>query len=89
MQIIYSPKFIRQFNKLPSDLQEEVLEKVELFKNVNNHKILKVHKLGGRLRKYHGFWIDFHNRVVFDYMSGDKVAFLSVGDHEIYRQKDL
>jgi len=85
MKIAYTPKFFRLFKKLPSDLQEEVIERIELFKDVKNHQFLKVHKLKGRLRKHYGFWVDFHNRVVFDYLSDNEAVLLAVGDHEIYK----
>ena len=45
MKISYKTTFIRQYNKLDKGLQEEILEKIELFKDKNNHIILKVHKL--------------------------------------------
>lgn len=85
LNIGYKPSFIRQFNKLPKGLQDEVLEKIELFKNTANHQQLKVHKLKGRLKKFHGFSIDFKNRVVFEYITEDEVALLAFGDHEVYK----
>lgn len=84
MQIAYTPKFIRMFKKLPTRLQEEVVAKIELFKDPINHKTLDVHKLHGKLCKYHGFSIDYHNRITFEYFSDDAVALLTIGDHEIY-----
>ncbi len=86
MEIAYTPKFIRIFKKLPAHLQEEVISKIELFKDVKNHKALEVHKLNGRLRKQYGFSIDFHNRITFEYLSDNEVALLTVGDHpDVYR----
>lgn len=85
IDIGYKPSFIRQFNKLPKGLQDEVIEKIELFKNSGNHQHLKVHKLKGRLKKFYGFSVDYKNRVVFDYISKDKAVLLGVGDHEVYK----
>ena len=85
IEIGYKPSFIRQFNKLPRGLQDEVVEKIELFKSPDSHQRLKVHKLKGRLRKFYGFSIDFQNRIVFEYASENEVALLAVGDHEIYK----
>ncbi len=85
LDIGYKPSFIRQFNKLPKGLQDEVVKKIELFKNVDNHQHLEVHKLKGRLKKFYGFSIDYKNRVVFDYLSKNEVVLLAVGDHEIYK----
>lgn len=87
MKVAYTPKFIRMFKKLPNYLQEEVIAKIELFKNPKNHETLDVHKLHGKLKRQYGFAVDFHNRVTFEYISEDEVALLTVGDHEIYKQK--
>jgi mRNA-degrading endonuclease YafQ of YafQ-DinJ toxin-antitoxin module len=85
MKVAYTPKFLRLFKKLPQGLQDEVIEKIELFKNVDNHQRLEVHKLKGRLNKFYGFSVNYRDRIVFEYMSDDEVALLAVGDHEIYK----
>lgn len=85
MKVAYTPRFIRLYKKLPSGLQNEVVEKIELFKEVDNHQRLEVHKLKGRLKKFYGFSVDYKNRIVFEYISENEVALLAVGDHEIYK----
>ncbi len=85
MKVAYTPKFLRMLKKLPTDLQEETLVRIELFKDVKNHQFLKVHKLKGRIKKYYGFSVDFKNRVVFDYLSNGEVILLMIGDHNIYK----
>lgn len=84
MEIAYTPKFLRLLKKLPNGLQDEVIEKIELFKNVNNHQRLEVHKLKGRLKKFYGFTVNYKDRIVFEYLSEDEVALLAVGDRKIY-----
>ena len=76
----FKPTFVRQFKKLPSDLQDEVIEKIHEFKHSKNHKKLKVHKLRGALKNYYSFSIDYKNRIVFQYENNREV-----GDHNIYR----
>ena len=85
MKVAYTPRFIRMLKKLPTDLQDETIARIELFKDTKNHKFIKVHKLKGKLRKYHGFWLDFHNRVTFEYLSDNEVVLLTVGDHDVYK----
>lgn len=85
INIGYKPSFIRKFNKLPQGLQDEVIEKIELFRNTDNHQRLEVHKLKGRLNKFYGFSVDYNNRIVFEYLSEKEVVLLAVGDHEIYK----
>lgn len=85
MEVIYKPIFIRQFNKLGKDLQEEVLEKVELFKDVSTHQVLKVHKLNGKLKNYYSFSVNYRYRIIFEFKTKNIVHILSIGDHDIYK----
>lgn len=85
MVINFKPSFVREFKKLPSELQEEVLERIELFKKVANHKKLKVHKLKGRLSDFYSFSVTYSHRIVFSYESKTEVVFLAIGDHDVYK----
>ena len=84
MEIIYLPVFLRKFNKLEPALQEEVLEKIELFKGVKNRKQLKIHKLKGRLKGHYSFSVNYKTRIIFSYISKKEVALLAIGNHAIY-----
>jgi mRNA-degrading endonuclease YafQ of YafQ-DinJ toxin-antitoxin module len=85
MIISYKPSFVREFKKLPAELQEEALERIELFKNIENHKKLKVHKLKGRLKDFHSFSVTYSHRIVFSYESKEEVVFIAIGDHNVYK----
>lgn len=85
MEIIYSPSFIRQFSKLEKDLQEEVVEKIELFQENPKNRQLKVHKLKGRLKGRYSFSVNYKTRIVFLYTSKREAALLAVGDHDVYK----
>lgn len=84
MEVTYSPRFLRQLKKLNKPLQDEVVEKIELFKDVTNHKQLKVHSLHGKFQTYHSFSVNYAYRIIFDYVSKNEVVLLKVGDHDIY-----
>jgi addiction module RelE/StbE family toxin len=85
MEITYNVSFLRQLSKLNSDLREEAFEAVEKFKDIKNHKKLKVHKLSGRLSDYYSFSINYSHRIIFEYGKNKKeVTLLKVGDHSIY-----
>ena len=84
IEFIYAPAFIKQFNKLDKDLKREVLEKIELFKDKNNHSILKVHKLHGRFKESYSFYVNYKIRIIFMWFQNE-VAFLAIGDHDIYK----
>ena len=80
------PSFIRQFDRLPHALQEESLVKIEEFKNTENHKTVRVHKLKGRLAQRLSFRVDYQNRIVFRWLDKTQktAVLLAVGDHDVY-----
>ena len=85
IQLIYAQAFVRAMKRLPNDLQEEALEKIELFRIEKNHTHLKVHKLKGRLEGRFSFSVNFKVRIIFQYLSPKKTVLLSIGDHDIYK----
>ena len=84
MKISFLPMFVKKFNRLETALREEVLEKIEMFKDEKNHKQLKVHKLNGVLSGRYSFSVNYKTRVVFSYLSKTEAVILSIGDHEVY-----
>lgn len=85
MDISFKPSFVREFGKLPEDLQDEAMERIELFKDTKNHQKLKVHKLKGRLSSYYSFSVTYSHRIVFSFASKTEVVFLAIGDHDVYK----
>jgi len=83
INVTYTPNFLRQFNKLPSSLQDEVEERIGLFQRNSKHPSLRVHKLKGNLRGFWSFSVNYECRIVFLF-EGKGAALLSVGDHTIY-----
>ncbi len=80
----FKAPFIRKMHALDERLQEEVIEKIDLFRNPENHRQLRVHKLHGELTGFYSFSISYKIRIVFQYLSKTEVALLSIGDHDIY-----
>ena len=86
MKISFLPVFVKKFNKLESVLREEVLEKIEMFKDKKNHMQLKVHKLNGVLSGRYSFSVNYKTRIVFSYLSKNEAVLLAVGDHGVYKE---
>lgn len=84
LEIVISKQFARQFRKLDQHLQEEVVEKLELFKDPVNHESLKVHKLSGRLAGKYSFSVNYKARVIFSYPIPSEALLLLVGSHDLY-----
>ena len=85
MQISYSPSFINRLEKLESRLQEEVLDKIDLLKDRNNHKMLKVHKLHGKYKNRWSFSVNYEFRILFSYLKKNEIVLLAIGLHDIYK----
>ena len=85
MEVQYKPSFVREFKKLPKEVQDEAFQKITLFQDVKNHESLKVHKLKGRLKDFYSFSITYSHRIVFMYENKNIAVFLAVGDHDVYR----
>ncbi len=85
MDISFKPSFVREFGKLSEELQDEALERIELFRDTKNHQKLKVHKLKGKLSSYYSFSVTYSHRIVFSFESKTEVVFLAIGDHGVYK----
>ena len=83
--ILFKPTFVRKYQKLELQLQEEILEKIGLFKDPKNHKRLRVHKLTGQLSGRDRFSVNYKFRIVFSYLSKKEAILLAIGDHDIYK----
>lgn len=85
IRLQYVPKFLRQMRTLEHDLLNEALEKIELFKNKKNHRVLAVHKLKGRLSGSCAFSVNYKYRIAFDYITQNEAVLLAIGDHSVYK----
>jgi mRNA-degrading endonuclease YafQ of YafQ-DinJ toxin-antitoxin module len=85
MEIIYAPKFLREYKKLPPKAQREAEKKEALFRTNPFDTRLVTHKLHGRLRDFWSFSIGFRYWAVFQFGEGDIVYFYSVGNHNVYQ----
>lgn len=84
MQIAYTSRFLRAYKKLPDPLKLLVKERGLVFQKDPFDPRLKTLKLGGRFDEFWAFWINYHNRVIFEFGKNDTVYFHLVGDHTIY-----
>ncbi len=77
--------FVRQYKKLSQALQQEVMDKVTLFKEDPSHPFLRTHKLKGKMEGYLSFSVNYEYRIIFQYDTPETIALLAVGSHGIYQ----
>jgi mRNA-degrading endonuclease YafQ of YafQ-DinJ toxin-antitoxin module len=80
-----STKFKRSFQSLPASIQEKADERDQMFRRNAFDPRLKTHKLGGSLKGYWSYSIDYQYRVLFRFDGSDKVVYFDIGDHRVYR----
>ena len=86
IEVAFKPVFIRQFNKCEPALQDEIEEKIDLFRNRKNHSALRVHKLHGPLSGRWSFSVNYRYRVVFVWETAKSAVLLALGDHAVYEK---
>lgn len=84
MEVLYTSRFGREAKRVPRHLRSAVESRVEIFKNNPFDPRLKTHKLTGALKEFWSFSIDYHYRIMFEFIESNKALFHSIGDHSIY-----
>ena len=46
---------------------------------------LKTHKLSGKLQSYWSFSINYHLRILFEFIDEETVGLIDMGTHEVYK----
>jgi len=84
MDVGYSPKFLKNASRLPKKLIALAEEKEILFREDPHHPSLRTHQLHGKERGTSAFWINYHYRIKFIFLSDNRVLFLDIGPHNFY-----
>lgn len=86
MEIIYSPKFAREYKKLPRDVKSLAEKQEIIFRKDPFDPKLKTHKLKGKFSGFLSFSIGYKYRIIFEFSKNKKtVHFHTVGNHDIYQ----
>lgn len=84
MIIRVSSKFKKSYKKLPKSVQDKAKEKEKIFKINSFDSRLDTHKLHGKYKEYWAFTVVGQYRIMFAFISSDRVDFINIGTHEIY-----
>lgn len=85
MEIVYTPRFLKLYRKLPGNVQKLAVKKEKIFRVNMYDQRLKTHQLTGELAGEWAFSINYQYRIMFEILGKDRVLFLIVGTHAIYR----
>jgi addiction module RelE/StbE family toxin len=81
MTIQYTPKFKKQYKKLPLKLQYQFDERLQLFVKNPTNPILRVHPLKGSYRGYWSMNISGDIRAIYLKMGDELIIFALIGTH--------
>jgi addiction module RelE/StbE family toxin len=81
MEIIYSKYFVKQYKKLPKDIQDKFKKRLDIFQNDNQNSILNIHGLRGMYAGKYSFNVTADYRVIFAYMEEDVAMLIDIGTH--------
>ena len=86
LTILYLPKFIRLYRRLPKEAQGLAEKKEIIFRQNPFDSRLNTHKLHGILKGFWSFYIDHKYRIIFEFSKDKRIVYFhSVGDHNIYQ----
>ena len=85
MIISTSPKFRKNYRRLPKRIKEKAKEKEPIFRKDSFDPRLNTHKLSGKDKGCWAFWVTDPYRIKFIFLSIGEVLFLDIGTHEIYK----
>jgi mRNA-degrading endonuclease YafQ of YafQ-DinJ toxin-antitoxin module len=67
------------------DTLEAIAEVEKAIESDPFHPSLVIHKLKGKLKNYYSFSVDYDYRVIFRFIDKNKVLFINIGTHDIYK----
>ena len=85
MVIRISSKFKKAYKKLPNYVKEKTKEKEKIFRINAFDAGLGSHKLHGKYKDYWAFVVVGQYRIMFAFINKDKIDFINIGTHEIYK----
>ncbi len=83
--IVYSSKFVRELQQLPSEITVLAVRKEKMFRDNPLHPSLRLHALQGKLKGLWSISITGGYRIIFERQIDGEILFISVGKHDIYK----
>ena len=83
MQVLFTARFLRSYNKLLLPIREDVEHVVALLEKNPKDQSLKLHKLKGKMKQYYAISANYSHRIILK-IEKDTTYCMDVGDHSIY-----
>lgn len=80
MKIIFAPSFLKDQDKLPSNVYQQFTERRNVFIENPSHPILNNHALHGQYQGCRSINVTGSYRAIF-YIKGDLYVFIRIGTH--------
>ena len=85
MLITKSKKFVKQYKKLPVKIQKQFTDRLKLYLEDDNSRLLNVHSLQGQYKGLWSFNVSSDTRVIFDISEENVTILVAIGSHsELY-----
>ncbi len=85
MDVFYRKSFLKQYQKLPYEIQQKVEERLRIFAENPSNPILNNHSLHGGYEKHRSINITGDYRAIYIMADKDSALFSGVGTHsELY-----
>ena len=85
IKIKVNSRYKKFFRNFPFAIQAKSVEKINIFVKNAFDSQLRTHFLSGKDKECWAFWIDYHYRIKFIFLSDGEVLFLHIGTHDIYK----
>jgi len=82
--VFYSSSFKKSIKKYSSN-HNKIEKTIAKFIDNPFNPSLKTHKLTGKLSSYWSFSVDYHLRILFEFIDKKTVGFIDLGTREIYK----
>jgi len=86
MQIIYSPRFAKDYERLDISIKKKAEKREAIFRKNPFDNRLQTHKLSGRFFGLWSFSVDYDCRIIFEFKNEKVVIFHAIGGHSIYKK---
>lgn len=81
--VYYTPRFERRYGKLTASQKLHAEKKEAVFRADPFSPELRTHKLKGKLEGRWAFSVGPDLRILFRFLDGDEVLFLTIGPHDL------